>query len=88
MDFFKNTLKILGPRVLGAAAGLAAAKLAEKGVTVDPATLIGISLGAYAAVHKAVSSKVNPGDAAEGRVATAEKKAADQGSTVVVAPSK
>lgn len=85
MNFFTKILTIAGPRVLGAAAAWAATKLAEKGIVTDPSTLIGIALSAYAVVHKAVSSKVNPGDAASGRMATAEKEAAAEGSTVKVA---
>lgn len=81
---FGNILRVLGPRALGILAGYASTKLAEKGVTADPATLIAIGTTVYAAVHKAISSKVNPGDAANGRVANAEKRAADLGSTVVV----
>lgn len=88
MNWFTKILTILGPRVLGAAAGAAAGKLAEKGITVDPATLIGIALSTYALVHKAVSAKVNPGDAATGRMVTAEKTAEDLGATVRVAPPK
>lgn len=78
MNWFTNILKTLGPRVIGAAAGAVAAKISETtGVAVDPATLVGIALAAYAAAHKAVSAKVNPGDAATGRVSDAIDKAAN-----------
>lgn len=83
---FGTLFRVLGPRALGIAAGWISTKLAERGVTTDPATLIALGTTVYATVHKAVSSKVNPGDAASGRVATAEKKAADFGTTVTVAP--
>lgn len=89
MDWFSNIFTTYGPRVVGAAAGMAASKIAEKtGVTVDPAALVGIALAAYAAVHKGVSAKVNPGDAATGRMAEAERNAAATGSTVKVAPKE
>lgn len=86
MGFFKKLLVLIGPRLVAAVTGIVAGKLAEKGITVDPATITGIALGTYATVHKVISSKVNPGDAASGRIATAEKKASDNGSSVVVAP--
>lgn len=90
MNWFSSILKILGPRVLGAAAAIATTKLAEQGVTVDPGTLVGIGLGTYAAVHKAVSAHVNPGDSATGRVAEAVKTAANdpQASNTVIIPPK
>lgn len=88
MDWIKNVLVTSGPRILGAIAGWLAAKIAETtGMAVDPTTLIGIALAIYAAVHKAVSAiGVNPGDAATGRIASAEKRAADTGTAVTVAP--
>jgi hypothetical protein len=86
MNFFTKIWTLLGPRIIAAAAGGAATKLAERGVTIDPATLVSIGLATYGVVHKIVSSKVNPGDAASGRVAAAEKRASETGSTVVVAP--
>ena len=71
---FGNILRVLGPRLIGILAGYASTKLAEStGAAVDPASLIAIGTAVYAGVHKAVSSKVNPGDAANGRVANAEK---------------
>jgi ABC-type antimicrobial peptide transport system permease subunit len=84
MNWFSKAFTILGPRVLGVLAAGAAAKLAEKGIIADPATLIGIALGTYAIVHKAVSSKVNPGDAAVPSLAKAEQVAVDAGTTVKV----
>lgn len=91
MGKFGDILKIWGPRVLGALAGGVAAKIGEKtGTVVDPATITGLGLIVYSAVHKATSSKFNPGDAAEGRISTAEKIATDTGTAVVpeVKPSK
>jgi hypothetical protein len=86
MNFFTKIWTVLGPRIIAAAAGGAATKLAERGVTVDPATLVSIGLGTYGIVHKIISSKVNPGDAASSRMAAAEKTASDFGTTVVVPP--
>jgi hypothetical protein len=89
MDWFSNILRTFGPRAAAAGAAIAADKIARStGVVVDPATLTGLALAVYAAVHKGISAKVNPGDAANGRVASAEKVAADNGSTVVVKASK
>lgn len=90
MNWFTSILKVFGPRALGAAAAIAATKLAEQGVTVDPGTLVGIGLGTYAAVHKAVSAHINPGDAATGRVAEGIDKAANDPHTTstVVIPEK
>lgn len=85
--FLGNLFRTYGPRALGSLAGYASAKIAEKtGFAVDPATLIGIGVTAYSAVHRITSSKVNPGDSAEGRIAVAQKKAVDVGTTVVVPP--
>lgn len=53
------------PRVLGVVAGFIATKAAEKGLTVDQATLVAIGTGAYALVHRFVSSHMNPSDAAK-----------------------
>lgn len=86
MDF-KNLLSIFAPRLLGAAAAWGAAKVSESsGVAVDPASLTAIGLAAYSLVHKAVSSKTNPGDAASRRVTEAVKDAAATGTTVVIPP--
>lgn len=87
-NWLSNIAKTLGPRLIAAVAALLSTKAAEKGITVDPATLIGIGLSVYAGVHKAVSSQVNPGDSATGRVADAIAQAASStgGSTVVVPP--
>jgi hypothetical protein len=77
--------KTFGPRALGIIAGFAATKLGEvTGTVVDPATLIGLGMAAYAIAHRAASSKINPGDAATGRVAEGEKRADAAGGTVTV----
>lgn len=84
MNWFTNILRVLGPRLVAAGAAVLVTKAAEKGVTLDPTEVAGVLVGSYAAIHKAISSKINPGDAASGRVAAAEKSAANNGGTVVV----
>lgn len=76
------------PRLAAAAAAVIVGKAAQHGVTLDPVETTGVVLGAYGALHKAINSKVNPGDAAKGRVADAEKVASDGGGTVRVEPSR
>ena len=90
MKRFTGILKVLGPRLIAVIASLLSAKLAERQVTVEPETLTAIMIGVYAGVHKAVSSQVNPGDAATGRVSDAIKDAADPevGNNTVVVASK
>lgn len=88
MNRLTGILRVIGPRVAGVLAGWASAKLAEKQITVDPATLIAIATATYAGVHKVISAKVNPGDAATGRVAAGIDAAANDESvdTVVRIP--
>jgi hypothetical protein len=84
MEWFKAMLVTVGPRLAAAAGAVVVAKAAKLGVTLDPTETTGLILGSYAAIHKAISSKVNPGDAAKGRVADAEKTASQTGGAVVV----
>lgn len=84
MHWIKVALITVGPRVLAAIAGVVVGKAAQHGVTLDPAETTGVILAAYAGIHKAINSRVNPGDAAKGRVAEAEKVAATQGGRVTV----
>lgn len=84
MNWLKAVLVTLGPRVIAALGGVIVAKAAQKGVTLDPVEVSGVVLAAYAAIHKAINSKVNPGDAAKGRVAAAEKSATEHGGVVSV----
>lgn len=74
------------PRLIAAAVGVVVAKAAQHGLTLDPVEVSGVVLAVYAAVHKAINSRVNPGDAAKGRLAEAEKTATSNGTTVRVAP--
>lgn len=90
MNFVSSIFKTFAPRVIGAAVtGLAGWLYAKsKGtVMVDPQMATEMIVGAlvtYSATHRGVSSIVNPGDAAKGRIADAEKAAAEIGSTVYV----
>jgi hypothetical protein len=84
---FTNILRVFGPRLIGVLAGYGATRISEQtGVAVDPAALIAIGTVVYSGAHRVVSSIVNKGDAATGRVAHAENTAADTGTTVKVAP--
>ena len=91
---FGTLLRTLGPRILGALFGGLATYVGVKtsgALQIDPAAAAEVVTGAllsYAAAHRVGSAVVNPGDAAKGRLATAEKTATDNGSTVTVAPSK
>ena len=86
MNFFKGALLALGPRLAAAAATIVVAKAAQHGLTLDPTETIGAMLGIYAALHRMISSQVNPGDAAKGRLVEAEKTAVSTGSVVDVKP--
>lgn len=75
------------PRLLGVGAAWATTRLGEKtGIVVDPGSLVIAGVSAYAAVHRIVSSKINPGDAAKTRMVTADKDAIATGTAVVPAP--
>jgi hypothetical protein len=89
MNKFSILLRTFGPRLVGVLAGYGATKLSEQtGVAVDPASLIAIGTVVYSGSHRLLSAIFNKGDAATGRVAAAENKASEQGSTVVVPPKQ
>ncbi len=90
MPSFKGFLKVVGPRLVAIAAAWVSAEITKRfNVTVEPESLTVIMLGTYAGVHKAISAKVNPGDAATERVGDAIKDAAGEaGPNEVVIPSK
>lgn len=89
---FGSLFKTLGPRILGALFAGAATYVGVKtsgAVNIDPTAAAEVVTGiftSYAIAHRAGSSVVNPGDASKGRLAEAEKKASDTGSTVIVSP--
>lgn len=84
MNWLSKVWRTFGSRALGLGAALATQKLAEKtGIIVDPDQLTVAAIAGYAVVHRAVSSKLNPGDAASNRMATAEKSAVATGTAVV-----
>jgi hypothetical protein len=84
---FSNIFRVFGPRLVGVLAGYAATKVSEQtGVAVDPASLIAIGTVVYSGAHRLISAFVNKGDAATGRVATAENTASQYSSTVVIPP--
>lgn len=84
MKWILSALTVAGPRVVAAGAAVLVTKAAQHGLTLDPVEVGGFLLGVYGLVHKAISSKVNPGDAAKGRLATAEKDAVEVGGQVIV----
>ena len=86
MNWLKAVSITFLPRLIAALAGVLVGKAAQHGLTLDPVEVSGVVIAAYAAVHKAINSKVNPGDAAKGRLAEAEKTATNDGTTVRVAP--
>ncbi len=78
MRLLKGILTSVGPRVISAIAAMISAKAAEKlGITLNPEEVAGGMLVVYAGVHKAISSKVNPGDGAKLRVNEAIKEATE-----------
>lgn len=87
MNFLKKLFVILGPRIGGAAVGYVVAEGAKRGITVDPAAITAIAIGAYGVAHKVISAKVNPGDAASPKLAAAEKDAVQTNTTVKVQPT-
>lgn len=85
MPSLKGIAKVIGPRLVAVAAGWLSAELAKRfGAVVEPESLTAIMIGTYAGVHKAISAKVNPGDAATGRVADGINAAANDPSVDAV----
>lgn len=87
-----NLFKVLGARIVGGLAAAAAGWIFvhTKGIVqVDATQVVEIGstmLGTYAASHRILSRWTNPGDAAKGRLADAEKVAVDTGTVVQPAP--
>lgn len=91
MPSLKGIAKTVGPRLIAVAAAWISAEITKRfQVTVEPETLTVIMMGTYAGVHKAVSAKVNPGDAATERVAEGIDAAAndERVDTVVRIPDR
>lgn len=97
MGFLKNILKTFGPRLLGVAASAVAGLIVTKTkgvVQIDPTTMVEVGtamIAGYAATHRAATAvSNNPGDAATGRVAEGENRAANDphASDAVVIPPK
>lgn len=89
MNIFSKALKSFGPRIIGSVAALGAGWLFAKtkgAVQVNPDQVVEIAttmLGSYAVTHRIVSAVgLNPGDAASGTLATAEKTALATGTPV------
>ena len=90
MNWLGAVLRTFGPRIIASIVGGIATYVGVKtsgAVQIDPTAAAEVVTGVlvtYAASHRAVSSIFNPGDAAKGRVAVAEKHATDEGGTVRV----
>lgn len=89
MNILSKAAKSIGPRIIGGIVSLFAGWLFAKtkgAIQVDPTQVVeiaGTMIGAYAATHRAASALgLNPGDAASGTLATAEKVALDTGTPV------
>lgn len=69
----KALFAIWGPRLFGVIASFVVGKAAERGLTLDPAEVTTLAIATYALMHRLVSKKVNPGDAAKAAVVVEEK---------------
>lgn len=87
-----NLIRTFGPRIAGGIvswlAGLIYVK--TKGmVQIDATQVVEVGtlmVGSYAGSHRLLSRVLNPGDAAKGRLAEAEKEAVDTGTVVQPKP--
>lgn len=89
MNILSKATKSIGPRLLGGIVSLLAGWLFAKtkgAVAINPDQVVeiaGTMIGTYAATHRIASALgINPGDAASGTLATAEKVALDTGTPV------
>jgi hypothetical protein len=73
-ETLKAMLSIWGPRVAGVAGAYAVGEAAKHGLTLDQEQVTGIMLGVYAYLHRAISKKVNPGDATKSVLVKQDKK--------------
>ena len=87
-NIFGKLTAALGPRLVGAVASAAAGWIfihTKGAVTVDPTQVVEIGttmIGAYAATHRLISAKTNPGDAPSGTMKDADKNALATGTPV------
>lgn len=61
----KGILSIWGPRALGLAAAWVVGEAAKRGLTLDPEELTVAMIATYSFLHRVISRKTNPGDAAK-----------------------
>jgi hypothetical protein len=89
MRFVSAIFKTFAPRVIGAAAAAAAGWIyshTKGAVVLDQDATVKLVTGmlvTYAAAHRATSAIINPGDAANASLATAETHAVDNNTAVV-----
>ena len=94
MNWIKAIAKTLGPRLIGIGMGSLSGWLyaQTKGtvqIDAEGATqLFTAAMLGYVGAHRAVSSFVNPGDAAKQRVSDAVSEAVAHGTTIKVAPPR
>lgn len=72
-DTVKNAIPVWVPRVVGVLAAWLVGWAAEHKMALDEETIVVLMLAAYSFLHRAISNRVNPGDAATSSVAKQEK---------------
>ena len=94
MNWIKAIAKTLGPRLIGIGMGSLSGWLyaqTKGAVHIDAeatSQMVTAVLLGYVGGHRAVSSFVNPGDAAKQRVSDAVSEAVAHGTTIKVAPPR
>ena len=73
-DMLVGMLSTWGPRVAGVAASAVVGKAAQHGLTLDPVETTSLMIATYAYLHRAISKKVNPGDATKSVLVTQDKE--------------
>ncbi len=93
MNILSKAARSVGPRIIGGALSLLAGWLFAKtkgAISINPDQVVeiaGTMIGTYAAGHRIASALgINPGDAASGTLATAEKDALKTGTPVTPPP--
>lgn len=77
-DTLKAMLAIWGPRAAGAVGAYAVGEAAKHGLTLDQEQVTGLMIGAYAYLHRAISKKINPGDATKSVLVKQDKEEMDR----------